>query len=113
MKKLFFINILIFFLIYPNLSFSAQCSETGYTIATINGIFTDKREAEDNLLALINKFHSYTYNNQNIDYQYLYNPTHLAGAGDLVDAVKQGLFDQKSDYDLVEMLNDASQKVTT
>lgn len=31
----------------------------------------------------------------------------------MVDVVAQGLFDQKSDYDLAEMLNDASQKVAT
>ncbi|MEI6281012.1 MAG: immunoglobulin-like domain-containing protein [bacterium] len=113
MKKLFFIIILIFFLIFPNLSFATQCFKTGYTIATINGIFTDKRAAEDNLITLINEFRSYSYNNQNVDYQYLHNPSHYAGLGDLLDSVEQGLFDEKSDYDLIEMLNDASQKVTT
>ena len=114
-----YIKIFIYFFsifLIPNLSFAnfivGQCSKDGYTIATINGINTNKIGAEENMDELRKTFGE-SYKNQIIDYQYLLNETHLAGFGDLIDAVQQGLFDQKSDYDLVEMLNDASQKVTT
>src|SRR3989344_9406878 len=56
-----------------------------------------------------------SYNNQSIDYQYLLNPSHLAGVGDVLAAAYQKYFDEREvrDYDLVEMLRDASEKVKT
>jgi hypothetical protein len=114
--KNFIFLYIISLLLIPSLSHASfvvgKCSADGYTIATINGIFTDKEGAEENMDEL-RKISGPNWRGQEIDYQYLFNPTHLAGLADLIDAVKQGLFDQKSDYDLVEMLNDASQKVTT
>ncbi|MFA4975819.1 MAG: hypothetical protein WC577_04025 [Candidatus Paceibacterota bacterium] len=109
---------LFIFIIFVFFSFSSRvfavelCSPKGYTILTINGVFTDLEGAIRNKDSLSFKF-SKPYNNQSIKVDYLYNPTHLGGLGDAIDAVQQGLFDQKSDYDLTEMLNDASQKVTT
>jgi len=88
------------------------CSKNGYTILTINGIFTDEKGAIENKDKLKDRF-MLPYNNEPVNVDYVYNATHLAGAGDLVDAVRQGLFDSKSDYDLVEMLNSASGKVKT
>jgi hypothetical protein len=88
------------------------CSKNGYTILTINGIFTDKSGAEINAYALKRKLPT-SYNNEPIVVDYVYNATHLAGFGDLVDAARQGLFASSSDYDLVEMLDSASQKVKT
>jgi hypothetical protein len=79
---------------------------------TVNGIFTDENGARQNKVELAKGFPP-TYNNQSLKIDYVYNPTHVAGLGDLIDYVRQGFFDQKSDYDLTEMLNDASQKVST
>jgi hypothetical protein len=114
-KRILFILIVVLLcsLYVKNVSASELCSPSGYSIYTINGINTDKRGAQDNKTAFQNKLKITTYNNQPLTVDYLYNPTHLAGVADLIDVVKQGFFDQKSDYDLVEMLNDASQKVTT
>ena len=93
---------------------SSQCSSNGYTVATINGVFTDEKRAQENMDALKIKLGK-TYNNQIIDYQYLLNPSHLAGLGDLVISAYQKIFDNETvkDYDLVEMLKDASAKVKT
>mgnify|MGYP003393288362 CR=1 FL=1 len=45
---------------------------------------------------------------------FLLNQTHGPfGSFDLIDAANQKFFDEKSDYDLIEMWNDASQKVVT
>ena len=104
--------------VIPNLSLavgvSSQCSSNGYTVATINGVFTDEKRAQENMDALKIKLGK-TYNNQIIDYQYLLNPSHLAGLGDLVMSAYQKVFDSETveDYDLVEMLKDASAKVKT
>ncbi|MFA5841283.1 MAG: immunoglobulin-like domain-containing protein [Candidatus Paceibacterota bacterium] len=114
MKKgiLFILVVVLFCSFYSKVSANELCSPRGYTISAVNGIFTNEEGARNNqrLLKVLLKD---TYKNQKLDYQYLYNPSHLAGAGDLFDAVGQGLFNQKNDYDLVEMLNDASKKVTT
>ena len=89
-----------------------KCSKNGYTILTINGIFTDEKGANNNKIQLLRNFGIY-WNNQEINYQYLFNPSHLGGIGDIIDSVNQGFFDEGSDYDLVEMLHDASEKVNT
>jgi hypothetical protein len=106
--------ILVLFSLLFSTKVSAQdiCSQKGYTILTINGIFTDKNGAIENRDSLQRKLLP-AYNNEPVKVDYLYNPTHLAGAGDIIDVIKQGFFDQKLDYDLEEMLNDASSKITT
>ncbi|MDO8620038.1 MAG: hypothetical protein Q7R64_01665 [bacterium] len=70
--------------------------------------------AEKNLDQL-RKLFGPTWNNQLVDYQYFLNESHLAGLGDILKAVQQKIFDDETvdDYDLVEMLKDASEKVTT
>ncbi len=93
---------------------SNVCSKLGYTIETINGIFTDDTHAKQNKDALAYYFGP-TYNNEPLTVDYLLNPSHLAGLGDLFKAAYQKYFDSEiiDDYDLKEMLNDASSKVFT
>ncbi|MBI2630839.1 DUF5011 domain-containing protein [Candidatus Nomurabacteria bacterium] len=91
---------------------SESCSVKGYSIFTINGMLNDEIAAIKNKNKLKSKFGT-TFNNQPLIVDYLYNPTHLAGLNDYIDVIQQGLFDQQSDYDLVEMINDASGKVKT
>ena len=116
-KFIGYILIIGIFLV-PHLSLAIkldeQCSTNGYTIATINGVFTDKRDAQKNMDALRSKFGK-IHNNQPIDYQYLHNPSHLAGLGDILMSVYQKIFDNETveDYDLIEMLKSASEKVKT
>ncbi len=111
-KRLFLTVFVLLFFVSSNVSASELCSSKGFTILTINGIFTDEAGALVNRNNLKKNLPP-TFNNQSLTVNYLYNPTHLAGVGDFVDAVAQGVFEQKSDYDLTEMLNDASEKVTT
>ena len=111
-------KILILILLFSLLSFSFKtyaqdvCSQKGYTVISINGIFTNDIEAKENKENLKKRLFS-SYNKEPVIIDYIYNPTHWAGVGDLVDVVGQGLFDKKSDYDLVEILDDASEKVKT
>ena len=112
-KKLF---ILGFSLLFSLLSLTANaesvCSKNGYTVLTINGIFTNDNDALNNSYALKRKL-LFPYKNEPITVDYVYNPTHAQGAIDVLDTIAQGYLNQKSDYDLVEMLNSASAKVKT
>ncbi|MFA6006739.1 MAG: fibronectin type III domain-containing protein [Candidatus Paceibacterota bacterium] len=91
-----------------------QCTKDGYTVATVNGVFTDDAGARVNMKALRDTL-GLSYKNERLDYQYLLNDTNLAGVKDILDAANQKYFDDEvvSDYDLTEILNSASQKVTT
>ena len=112
-------KIILFFLfifLFPsNLSWAASnCSPNGYEILTVNGVFTNEAKAninKNNLKDLLPP----TYNNQPLTVDYLLNPSHLAGVGDVLAAAYQKYFDEREvrDYDLVEMLRDASEKVKT
>ncbi|MFA7315478.1 MAG: immunoglobulin-like domain-containing protein [Candidatus Paceibacterota bacterium] len=111
--KFFNIFLLLLFILLPRQTFASNvCSEYGYTVLTINGILNKENDAVKNATAIVDQLGS-TYKDQKLTVDYLYNPSHLGGLGDVVDVVQQGLFDQKSDYDLVEMLTDASQKINT
>ncbi len=112
-NRILFIFVLILLLI-PIFKVSANetCFLGGYSVFTINGILNNEIDAIKNKDKLKSKFGT-TYNNEPLIFDYLYNPTHLAGAKDLVDTIIQDLVNPTSDYDLIEMLNDASQKVTT
>ncbi|MCX6753790.1 MAG: DUF5011 domain-containing protein [Candidatus Nomurabacteria bacterium] len=112
-KKLF---ILGFSLLFSLLSLTANaegvCSKSGYTILTINGIFTDKEGALNNKDSLQRSLGA-GFKNEPLNVDYVYNPTHAQGFIDVLDTIAQGYLNQKSDYDLVEMLNNASTKVKT
>ena len=91
-----------------------HCSPVGYSVFTINGIFTNEERASKNRDKLWEVLPP-TFNNQLITIDFLHNPSHLAGLGDLVMSTYQKIFDNETvtDYDLVEMLKDASEKVKT
>ncbi|RJQ32442.1 hypothetical protein C4572_00880 [Candidatus Parcubacteria bacterium] len=113
--KIFSLIFLGFFPVFNFVSASEiKCSATGYSIFAINGIFVDEDEADDNKTAL-EKILPPSFNNQPITVDYLHNPSHLAGLGDLVKVVYQKIFEYETvmDYDLVEMIRDASEKVKT
>jgi hypothetical protein len=97
---------------YAVVSTQHSCSPSGYTVATINGINTTDTESADNMDALASALGP-TYADQNIDYEYLYNPTHTAALGDIVDTIRAGMFNQTNTYDLKSILTDASQKIQT
>lgn len=114
MKNKKIIVLIILLALFSSSKANAQdvCSKNGYTILTINGIFTNENGALLNRNKLKQNLPP-SYRNEKIYVDYVYNATHLAGALDLVDAVRQGLFDSGSDYDLSEMLDSASDKVST
>ncbi|KKU57183.1 MAG: hypothetical protein UX81_C0043G0003 [Parcubacteria group bacterium GW2011_GWA2_47_12] len=90
------------------------CSPTGYTILAINGILTNEETAKKNRNSLKNQLPEF-FNNESITIDYLHNPSHFAGGGDIAKTVAQMMNDGKEvdDYDLTEMLQSASEKVKT
>lgn len=114
----FSFSVAVFFLIASSVRAEElspySCSKNGYTILAVNGIFTNEAEAKNNAYAL-KKVLSASHNGQAVTVDYLYNPTHISGAGDILDSIKEGLFDDEDSggYDLSEMITDASQLVKT
>lgn len=93
---------------------NTKCSSFGYTIETVNGVFTDEIDAIKNRDRLKSKLLP-TYNNEPVIVDYLLNPPHVGGLGDAFVATYQKIFEDETvqDYDLVEMLKSASEKVKT
>ncbi|MDP3996654.1 MAG: lamin tail domain-containing protein [bacterium] len=113
-----YLPVIILFLL-PGHSVQAQnqsCFSLGYTILTINGVFTDEDGAKrnnDNLRRQLPQ----VFKSEPVTIDYLHNPSHLAGFGDITKSILQGLYDDENgvsdDYDFREMLRDASEKVKT
>src|SRR3989338_1364535 len=106
------------FFLVPNFSFAVgnveRCLKDGYTVLTLNGVFTDEKGAKKNSEDL--KFHlGGNYKGEKLKVDYVHNATHVGGLGDLLASAYQKYFDSETveDYDLVEMLKAASEKVTT
>ena len=124
MLKLYFrkFGIIITVFLFPLISFAqvsgAACLKSGYTIETINGIFTKEgtpggddgaeanRKSVELLLPLI-------YKGEKLTVKYLYNPTH--GLLDLTDVAIQKTFEDvdMQDPDFLKILNAASTQVKT
>src|SRR3989344_790299 len=117
-KKFKIIVIVSLWLLFPVGIFAqtneVNCSPVGYSIFTINGIFANEEEAKKNRTEL-EKITPTIFNNQPLTVDFLHNPSHIAGLGDLTMSFYQKIFDYEAvkDYDLVEMLKDASEKVKT
>src|SRR3989338_3728326 len=117
-KKFKIIVIVSLWLLFPVGIFAqtneVNCSPVGYSIFTINGIFANEEKASknrDKLWEILDE----PFNNQPLTVDYLHNPSHIAGLGDLTMSFYQKIFDYEAveDYDLVEMIKDASEKVKT
>ena len=79
----------------------------------MNGILTSENEAKDDLNTLRDKFEKKLGKNTGTIFITGYNPTHLAGAGDLVQSAAQMLGWSVSDYDLDTILMQIQPEVTT
>ncbi len=97
--------------LFPSAVF-ASCGATGSTVIYVNGILTNKRDAGDDLYLLKTNFKEKTGRD---DVRFLtgYNPSHLAGAGDLIQATSQLFNFSISDFDLNTILLDIQPKIKT
>ena len=87
MKRLVLVLFLAVFTLLPNLSRvqAASCSENGYTVVFINGIFTDLPKARADADVLQYKL-GYNFGPESVKVRLGYNASHLAGTGDLIES---------------------------
>ena len=104
----FTLIILILLFWFPLSAQAAECSDNGYTIVFINGIFNTKPEADANRLALQGKL-GFAFRQKPLSVILKYNESHLAGIGDLIET-NFPVFD---DYDLNTILMQMHADVTT
>ena len=102
---------LIFLILFPANVFAA-CVETGITIVYINGIFTNKTKAESDLSRLQEEY-TKRIGEYSPDFINGYNPSHLAGVGDLLQVVGQAYDTSVSDFDLKTILLQIHPQVQT
>ncbi|MEK7460154.1 MAG: hypothetical protein AAB628_01245, partial [Patescibacteria group bacterium] len=112
--RVVFVTILLSPLLVSAQANNSTCSTKGYTITTINGVFTGEKEAVANKKTLALKLPP-THNGEPLTVDYLLNPSHIGGIGDILMSAYQKTFENETvkGYDLIEMLNDASAKVKT
>ena len=102
----------------PNFVFAQsggdKCSKDGFTVLLINGMSTSDSRAEFNLETLDYVLPK-DYKKEIINADYLLNPSHFAGLGDALDVINQKLYENNgiTDFDFLQMWQDASEKVQT
>ncbi len=108
-----FLALLIFF---PFNIYAATCSSDGYTVIYVNGILTEKEDAESNRENLEKVFKELT-GRSDVVFRLGHNPSHLAGGGDLYKSIQQTLEKAAAtvvqDYDLKTILMQIHPEVTT
>ena len=110
MRKFSFI-VFITLLLLPVFAF-ADCSNKGYTIIYVNGIFTDKNIARLDKDSLKEKFKKIT-KNDTVNFINGYNSSHLGGIGDLLKSTIQAYKGGALDYDLENILTQIHGELAT
>jgi hypothetical protein len=105
----YFLVVIIFLL--PNFVYAA-CTASGATVIYVNGVFTSNTEAGDDTITLAKKYFLKTGDNS-VNFYNGYNPSHLAGLGDITQTVAQMEGVSISDYDLNTILLQIYPEVTT
>jgi hypothetical protein len=90
----------------------AACSADGATVVYVNGIFTTEKQARADAKNLAMSYLDFTGDNT-VKFINAYNPSHLAGAGDLMQAAAQLRGKSISGFDLRTILLQMHPQVTT
>jgi hypothetical protein len=93
-------------------TYAASCNENGYTVILVNGIFNTLPEAQDSKSKL-SKLLAVSNFAEPVNIQLGFNPSHLAGGGDLIQSVFQTFNAPISNYDLDTILMQLHPEVTT
>ena len=97
-------------------AYAASCSSDGVTAVYVNGILTTEDAAKSDKAALEQAFRERT-GRSDVRFVAGYNPTHLAGAGDVLKSIEQsyvgGVDEPIEDYDLQTILQQIHREVTT
>ena len=96
----------------PLLAYGEECTSKGYTVIFVNGVLNTKDEAEESRFNLGQALATAKLS-ESITVQLGYNPSHLAGAGDLIQSIFQAFSSSVSNYDLNTILMQIHPEVTT
>ncbi len=111
--KIFVFSLLIISLLIAPIFVYADCSKTGTTVIFVNGMFTfSQSDAESNVTKLWTEYNR-RGKNSDIVFTLGYNPSHIGGIGDMVNAVTQAYGLDTMDYDLTNILLKAHTDVKT
>src|SRR3989344_6205075 len=105
---------LIILFLFPSFAF-ADCSQNGATVVYVNGIFTSITDANKDLGKLIKQYQDRTGDHET-KFINGYNPSHIAGGGDLYKSIVQAYQNEESfvaDTDLTTILLQIHPQVTT
>jgi hypothetical protein len=102
--------ILILLLVVPN--FVQACSEQGYTVVFVNGVLNTLEKADTSRRELKIKLGE-EFNGEPVYVRLGYNSSHLAGAGDLLQAAVQGFGTSVTNYDRDTILMQIYPELTT
>lgn len=90
----------------------AACKGTGTTIVYINGVFTSEVQARSDA-RILKREYDRVYGDDSVSFINGYNPSHLAGLGDITQAASQALNSSISSFDLNTILMQVHPQVTT
>ncbi len=88
------------------------CNSSGYTVVFVNGILNSLADAKNSKNHLEREL-PLQVNGENIKVITGYNPSHLYGLGDIVQAAAQAMNSSVSDHDLATILMQIQPNVTT
>lgn len=106
-----FTYLALLFLVLPGFVYGA-CLERGLTVVYVNGIFTSEETARRDLRLLEQNFKA-KFPNSDVQFINGYNPSHLAGVGDVTQAALQTIGLSVSNYDLKTILLQIHPQVQT
>jgi len=111
-KKYLIILLFIFAILIPQ-NLYAQCNKEGITVVYVNGIFTPTKKLADADRNALRDAYKDTFDISNIKFITGYNPSHLAGLGDLIESASQLLNSPISDYDFKTILAQIHSEIKT
>ncbi len=96
----------------PVFALASSCNSLGFTVIYVNGILTNKRDAQDDTYFLKTKFEK-NIGKSDVAFINGYNESHIGGAGDLIESASQLLGSSYSNYDRDTILLQIHPEVTT
>lgn len=108
----FVIITIVVIILLPFFVYAETCKNYGLTVVFVNGILTNQDSAIEQKIDLKDILPS-DINNEPVNVELGYNPSHIAGLGDVVQSVSQVLGSSMSDFDLKTILMQIHSEVKT
>lgn len=103
---------IVFCLFTPAIAGATSCDITGYDIVLVNGVLTDRPEADD-MRKDLEKALPTNVGAQKVTVLLGHNPIHIAGLGDELESAAQAFGSSISDFDLNTILMQIQPQVST